>query len=84
MSSQHYLLVARDLPARARLAARVKAAGGLVLLVLPKPALVVELSDDAKDEIAAHPDVTHCGGVQITPRPIRRIRVSVDGTQMNA
>lgn len=84
MARRHYLVVARDLPSLARVRTRVTAAGGVVLIALPYPALVVEMSDAAKDEIAASPDVRHCGGVELAPRPIRRIRVGPDGTRLSA
>jgi hypothetical protein len=74
----------RDLPSRVRVGARIKALGGLVLIQLPTPALIAEMSDAAKDEIAALPEVHHCGGVEIAPRPIRRIRVGPDGARLNA
>jgi hypothetical protein len=84
VARRHYLVVVRDLPSRVRVGARIKAAGGVVLLQLPTPALIAEMSDAAKDAIAALPDVRHCGGVEIAPRPIRRIRVGPDGARLNA
>jgi hypothetical protein len=84
VARRHYLVVTRDLAARSRVGVRVKAAGGVVLIALPHPALLVEMSDATKDEIASSPDVRHCGGVELAPRPIRRIRVGPDGARLNA
>lgn len=83
MARRHYLIVTRDVAARASIAARVAAGGGRVLVLLPRPALVVEMGYATKDEIVSRPDVVHLGAVEIAPRPIRRIRVSPDGARLN-
>jgi hypothetical protein len=51
---------------------------------LPAAALIAEMSDVTKAAIAALPEVHHCGGVEIAPPPIRRIRVGPDRTPLNA
>jgi hypothetical protein len=84
MADRHYLLVARDAEAQKRIALRVRAGGGIVLASLPSLAIIARLSDATKDDLAASNDVRHCGAVEISPRPIRRIRVGPDGTHVTA
>lgn len=84
MAERHYLIVARDAEAQKRLARRVRARGGVVLVSLPSLALVARLDDQAKDDLAGSSDVRHCGAIEISPRPIRRIRFGPDGTRVTA
>jgi hypothetical protein len=81
---RHYLVVVRDVPSRVRVASRIRSASGVVLMQLPAAALIAEMSDVTKAAIAALPEVHHCGGVEIAPPPIRRIRVGPDRTPLNA
>lgn len=84
MSDRHYLVVARDAEAQKRLVRRMRAMGGVVLASLPSLAVIARLGDQAKDDISASSDVRHCGAVEISPPPIRRIRIGPDGTRMTA
>jgi hypothetical protein len=84
MAERHYLVLARDAEAQKRVAHRVRAAGGVVLIALPSLALIARLDEQAKEELAASSDVRHCGAIEITPRPIRRIRVGPDGQRVTA
>jgi hypothetical protein len=84
MADRHYLVVARDAEAQKRITLRIRAGGGIVLASLPSLAVIARLGDQAKEELTASGDVRHCGAVEISPRPIRRIRVGPDGTHVTA
>ena len=57
-------------------------AGGLVLLAVPTGSLIARMTDEAQAAIARRPDVAHCGGVDVNPRPIRRLRVDAHGRRL--
>ncbi|MCU0985718.1 MAG: hypothetical protein MUC89_12365 [Acetobacteraceae bacterium] len=84
MAERHYLIVARDAEAQARLSRQVRAKGGMVLVSLPSRAIVARLDDATKDDLAGSSDVRHCGAIEISPRPIRRIRVGPGGARVTA
>jgi hypothetical protein len=82
VSQRHYLIVATSRGAQPRVREAVVQAGGVVILAVASGALVVRLDDAAKEAVAARHDVRHCGGVDIVPRPIRRIRVDQAGNRI--
>lgn len=84
MGERHYLVVAQDSAAQKRIVQRVRAGGGLVLASLPSLAVIARFGEPMKQDLDASSDVRHCGAVEMTPPPIRRIRVGPDGTRLTA
>jgi hypothetical protein len=84
VTEHHYLVLARDFAAQRRVVSSIRSTGGVVLLALRSGAVIARMSDDIKNEIAASNDVRHCGAIEVSPRPIRRIRVGPDGTRITA
>ncbi|WP_019015517.1 hypothetical protein [Elioraea tepidiphila] len=82
MTERHYLIVPTSPTAQKRVRAAVMEAGGFVILTASSGALVARMADAAKEAITARHDVRHCGGVDIAPRPIRRIRVNEAGNRI--
>jgi hypothetical protein len=79
---RHYLIVPTSRAAQPRIRDAVAQAGGVVVLAIASGALVVRLDDAGKEAVATRHDVRHCGGVDIAPRPIRRIRVDRAGNRI--
>lgn len=82
MPQRHYLIVPTSRAAQRTVREAVAQAGGLVILAVASGALVVRLDDAGKEAISARHDVRHCGGVDLAPRPIRRIRVNEAGNRI--
>lgn len=82
MPQRHYLIVPTSPAAQPRVRAAVAQAGGLVILAVRSGSLIVRLDDAGKEAISARHDVRHCGGVDLAPRPIRRIRVDEAGNRI--
>jgi hypothetical protein len=84
MPERHYLIVPTSRAAQPRVRETVVQAGGVVILAAASGALLVRLDDAGKEAVTARQDVRHCGGVDITPRPIRRIRVDQAGNRIGS
>lgn len=82
MPQRHYLIVPTSRAAQPRVREAVMQAGGLVIVAVSSGALIVRLDDAGKEAVTARRDVHHCGGVDIAPRPIRRIRVDQAGNRI--
>jgi hypothetical protein len=82
MPQRHYLIVPSSRAAQPRVREAVVQAGGLVILAVASGALVARLDDAGKEAVSARHDVRHCGGVDLAPRPIRRIRVNEAGNRI--
>lgn len=82
MPQRHYLILPSSRAAQPRVREAVVQAGGLVILAVASGALVARLDDAGKEAVSARHDVRHCGGVDIAPRPIRRIRVNEAGNRI--
>lgn len=82
MPQRHYLIVPNSRAAQPRVREAVVQAGGLVILAVASGALVARLDDAGKEAVSARHDVRHCGGVDLAPRPIRRIRVNEAGNRI--
>lgn len=82
MAERHYLVLPVSRAAQPRVRQAIMQAGGAVLFAAASGVLVARLSDGAKGAVAGRYDVRHCGGVDIAPRPIRRIRVDQSGNRI--
>lgn len=82
MPQRHYLILPSSRAAQPKVREAVMQAGGLVILAVASGALVARLDDAGKEAISARHDVRHCGGVDLAPRPIRRIRVDEAGNRI--
>ncbi|MCS6854924.1 MAG: hypothetical protein NZ523_09265 [Elioraea sp.] len=79
MSERHYLVLTAAGRAQQRVVGSIRAGGGVVLLAVPSGAIVARMGEALKEAIAALPGVRHLGGVDVAPRPPKRIRVRADG-----
>lgn len=82
MPPRHYLIVPTSRAAQPRVREAVVQAGGVVIITVASGAIVARLDDAGKEAVTARHDVHHCGGVDIAPRPIRRIRVDQAGNRI--
>lgn len=81
---RHFLLALRPgIHDRSRLMASLRQLGAQLVLNLPH-ALIVVAHETQRDSLASLPGVTHAGGVEMTGRPIRRLRVLPDGRTVPA
>lgn len=82
MVERHYLVVPVRPSAQKAVGDAVVASGGVLLFAAPSGALIVRMDDSVKEMIAGRVDVGHCGGVNVAPRAIRRIRVDRSGNRI--
>lgn len=84
MSERHFLILAEGPNAQRRVIEVVRRSGGRVVIALASGAVVARLAEAMKEAVAALPGVRHLGGVEVSPRPIRRIRLGPDGRPVGA
>ncbi|WP_114376085.1 hypothetical protein [Elioraea thermophila] len=79
MSERHFLILAEGPNAQRRVTELVRGSGGRVVIALASGAVIARFAEAMKEAVAALPGVRHLGGVELAPRPIRRIRLDLDG-----
>lgn len=82
MTERHFLVATSGPSVQRRVMAVVRGGGGFVLLATASGALIARMADRVRDEVAAMPGVGHVGAVEVSPRPIRRIRVGPEGRRV--